>query len=215
MSIRELQNKAVANSLGLATLADITAGAVTSLDGLTGAVTLSSPDASISINNSGNNIEIQAVPVGVYQATYYNSVNQALTSGNTDITFDSLGSWNNPNGYITHTNGTAIFTVVQTGLYFLEINTNIQGTGVAWTGQKSVNIDITRSPVVDVAVLQQSATQNSGTDYGQSVSSTFYLVAGDVINCRVFNVYSSGTPYARGVQNTFDLNTFFTWRFIS
>ena len=152
------------------------------------------------------------------QATYYKSVNQALTAGatgNTDITFDLKASWNNDLGYITHTNGTTIFTVVRTGLYFIEFNTNIQGTGVAWTGQKSVNIDITRSPVIDVAVLQQSATQNSGTDYGQSVSSTFYLVAGDVINCRVFNVYSSGTPYARGVQNTFDLNTFFSWRYIS
>ena len=156
----------------------------------------------------------------VYQATYYKSANQILTGpnapGETDITFDLTGSWNNPNGYITHVNGTKDFTVVQTGLYFLEFNANIQGTGVSWTGSKQVNIDIFRSPTVEQAVIQQSATQNSGTDYGQSVSTTFYLVAGDVINLRIFNIYTSVTqPLARGVQNTFDLNTFFSWRFIS
>jgi hypothetical protein len=149
------------------------------------------------------------------QATYYKSVGQNLTSGNTDITFDLVASWSNVSGYITHVNGTTSFTVVKSGLYLIEFNTNVQGTGVAWTGQKSVNIDITRSPIVEQAVLQQGATQNSGTDYGQSISSTFFLVAGDVINCRVVNTYSAGTPVARGVQNTFDLNTFFSWRYIS
>jgi hypothetical protein len=150
----------------------------------------------------------------VFVAQYYKSTNQNLITGNNDITFDLTQPWNNTGGYITHTNGTSNFTVVQTGLYFIEFNTNIQGTGVAWTGQKSVNIDITRPPIAEQVVLQQSATQNSGTDYGQSISSTFYLVEGDIINCRVFNVYSAGTPLARGVQNTFDLNTFFTWKFI-
>jgi hypothetical protein len=160
----------------------------------------------------------------VYQATYYKSANQLLSGpnapGNTDITFDVKASWNNDGGYITHTNGTTSFTVVRTGLYYLEFNANIQGTGVAWTGSKQVNIDITRSPIVEQAVIQQSATQNSGTDYGQSVSATFYLVAGDVINLRISNIWTSSatplaTPNARGLSSTFDLNTFFTWRFIS
>jgi hypothetical protein len=156
----------------------------------------------------------------VYQATYYKSANQTLNGpnapGNTDITFDLTSPHNNTGGYITHVDGTTVFTVVQTGLYFLEFNANIQGTGVAWTGSKQVNIDITRSPIAEQAVIQQSATQNSGTDYGQSVSATFYLVAGDVINLRIFNIYTSLTqPLARGVSSTFDLNTFFSWRYIS
>lgn len=155
----------------------------------------------------------------VYMATYYKSVNQALTgpngAGNTDITFDLSGAWNNTNGYITHTDGTNDFVVVHTGLYHLEFNANIIATGVAWTGSKSICIDITRSPIAEQAVIEQRATQNSGTDYGQSVSTTFYLVAGDVINLRIFNIYTAGTPYAKGVLNTFDLNTFFTWRFLS
>jgi hypothetical protein len=156
----------------------------------------------------------------IYQATYYKSADQILNGpnapGNTDITFDLTNASNNTGGYITHVNGTTAFTVVQTGLYFLQFNANIQGTGVAWTGSKQVNIDITRSPIAEQAVIQQSATQNSGTDYGQSVSATFYLVAGDVINLRIFNIYTSVTqPVARGVSSTFDLNTFFSWQFIS
>ena len=167
----------------------------------------------ITISNTG------ATPT-VYQATYYKSANQTLNGpnapGNTDITFDLTSPQNNTGGYITHVNGTTDFTVVQTGLYFLEFNANIQGTGVAWTGSKQVNIDITRPTIVEQAVIQQSATQNSGTDYGQSVSATFYLVAGDVINLRIFNIYTSLTqPVARGLSSTFDLNTFFSWRFIT
>jgi hypothetical protein len=149
------------------------------------------------------------------QATYYNSAAQNLTSGDTDITFDLSGAWNNAGGYITHTDGTKDFTVVQTGLYQLEFNASINGSGVAWTGTKFVSIDITRSPTAEQAIIQQSASINSGTSYGQGVSATYYLVANDVINLKVHNVFSSGTPTAIGLTNTIDLGTFFTWRFIS
>lgn len=217
MSIRELENKAVANSLGIATLADITTGAVTSLDGLTGAVTLSSPDASISINNLGNNIEIQAVPVGVFQATYYKSVQQSLVNADTDITFDLVGAWNNDGGYITHVNGTKDFTVVQTGLYQLEFNIFINANGSTWnTGvNKSVSIDITRPTIAEQAVIQNSSSVANSISYQQSVAATYYLVAGDVINLRSTLAFATATPFAVPLTNTFDLNTFFNWRFIS
>jgi hypothetical protein len=55
----------------------------------------------------------------------------------------------------------------------------------------------------------------TATNYGQSLCSTFNLEAGDVINCRVVNSYTSGTPYAQGVTNTIDLNTWFTWRYVA
>ena len=198
-----------------------TGGGVTSLNTETGVLTLTSANANIVVGSTGaGNILLTAPTPQVYQATYYKSADQILNGpnapGNTDITFDLTGAWNNTGGYITHVNGTTSFTVVQTGIYFLEFNANIQGTGVAWTGSKQVNIDITRSPIAEQAVIQQSATQNSGTDYGQSVSTTFYLVAGDVINLRIFNIYTSVTqPLARGLSSTFDLNTFFSWRYIS
>ena len=220
---------------------------VDSVGGKTGAITLAAGDgiaitygannaAPIDIANSGvlsvvagtgitltgdtpQNPTINA-NLPVYQATYYKSADQTLNGpnapGNTDITFDLTGSWNNTGGYITHTDGTTSFTVVQTGVYFLEFNANINGAGVAWTGSKSVSIDVTRSPTAEQAVIEQTATINSGVTYGQSVSTTFYLVAGDVINLRIFNIYTSVTqPLARGLANTFDLNTFFSWRYIS
>ena len=166
--------------------------------------------------NNVSTINGVAYPQTVKQATYYNSVAQNLTSGNTDLSFDSTGAWNNAGGYITHTNGTTNFTVVQTGLYQLEFTASILANGATWTTTlKSIGIDITRSPIAEQAIIGQSANIVTTTNYGQNVSATFYLVAGDVINLRISNTYASGTPTAPGVLNTFDLNNFFSWRYIS
>jgi hypothetical protein len=153
----------------------------------------------------------------VYQATYYKTTTQNLTSGDTDITFDGVGAWNNPNGYITHTNGTTDFNVVQTGLYQLEFNISVLLNNGTWspTVSRSVSIDITRG--TQQGILSANGLQ-AVANYNQQVSGSFYLVAGDVINCRVNNPYTLGTPtppQAQGLQNTFDLNTFFNWTYIS
>jgi hypothetical protein len=162
---------------------------------------------------------LQDSPVGggVIQATYYKSVVQNLTSGGTDLTFDQEASWNNDNGYITHTNGTAAFTVVEAGLYQLEFNATILANGATWatTSNKGIDIDITRSPTAEQVVLGTSAFMASGTNYLQSVCSTFNLEAGDVINCRVNNTFTGGPAQAQCVQNTIDFNTFFTWTYVS
>ena len=157
----------------------------------------------------------------VYQATYYKNSDQNLTSPTTDVTFDEDGTWNNTGGYITHEGGTTDFTVGITGLYQLEFNANIiaVGTGSSWTSlNKTISVDITRSPEAEVFAIQQSASISSGANYSQSLSCTFRLLPNDVINCRISNNFTAGVtgpPYARGLTNTFDLNTFFTWRFIS
>jgi hypothetical protein len=152
-----------------------------------------------------------------FQATYYKTTNQNLTSGSTDITFDGLAAWNNVGGYITHTSGSKDFTVVQTGLYQLEWNTTITATGATWltTTNKFISIDVTRSPAAEEAIIGQSAFMASGTNYAQSISATFYLVAGDVINCRVVNTFTGTAPSVLGLTSTFDLNTWFSWRYIS
>jgi len=160
---------------------------------------------------------LQDSPSSVYQATYYKSVNQNLTSGATDITFDLEGSWNNDNGYITHTAGTTDFTVVQAGLYQLEWFAGVLANAATWTTatNKSVSIDITRSPGTELVVITDSALIATGSNYNQTVCSTFNLEAGDVINCRVVNIFTGGPPQALAVTNTIDLNTWFTWRYVS
>jgi hypothetical protein len=152
----------------------------------------------------------------VYQGTYYKSAPQNLVSGNTDVTFDLTGSWNNTGGYITHVNGTANFIVVQAGLYQLEFNILVLLSGATWatTTNKTVSIDITRSPTAEQTLITNScviAPQN----YGSSVVGSLYLQAGDVINLRVGNTFTGGPPVLQPIQNTFDLQTFFTWRYIS
>jgi len=167
----------------------------------------------ISLTPSGGNTITINNPV--YQATYYKSAQQNLVNPDTDITFDLTGSWNNDGGYITHVNGTKDFTVVQTGLYQLEFNISINANGATWnTGvNKTVSIDITRT--TEQAVIQNSQSVANSISYQQSVSTTYYLIAGDVINLRSTLAYASATPFAVGFLNVFDLNTFFNWRYVS
>jgi hypothetical protein len=169
---------------------------------------------------SGNFVVPGANPCGVipvYQATYYKSVAQTLVSGNNDMTFNLSGSWNNVNGYISHTSGSTDFTVHKTGLYLLEFNAFIFANGATWgTGtNKTISIDITRSPTSEQAIISQSGLTASAINYSQCVSATKYLIAGDVINLRLTLTFAAGPPTALGVVNTFDLNTFFTWRFLN
>jgi hypothetical protein len=155
------------------------------------------------------------------QATYYKTTAQNLNpSGNTDITFDATGSWNNTGGYITHTNGSTDFTVVQAGLYQLEFNALVLANNGTWstTGNKVISIQITRTGIPEQAVMANSALTASALNFGQAITGTYYLLATDIINLTLGGSYSGGIPtppQAAGVLNTFDLNTFFTWTFVS
>jgi hypothetical protein len=153
----------------------------------------------------------------VYQGTYYKSVAQTLISGDNDMTFNLSGYWNNDGGYITHTSGSTNFIVQKTGLYLLEFNAFIFTNNATWgtASNKTISIDITRSPTSEQAIISQANLTASALNYSQCVSATKYLVVGDVINLRLTLTFAGGPPTALGVVNTFDLNTFFTWRFIS
>ena len=205
------------------TLAPVATG-VASLQALTeadngGNLVLASPDATFTTTPSTGtiNMAISFPSVPVYQATYYKSVQQNLVNANTDITFDVVATWSNPNGYITHTSGTTNFTVVVAGLYQLEFNLSINANGATWNNavNKAVSIDITRTTLGEQAVIQNNALTAVNTSYQQAVSSSYYLNVGDIINLRSTLAFASATPFAVGILNTFDLNTFFTWQYIT
>lgn len=202
---------------GLSTITDGT-GLIVGTEGYT----LTFPLDTTGSFNVGEIVNLSTIngaeyPIAPRQATYYKSAGQNMTSGANDVTFDLSGAWNNPDGYITHTDGTTDFTVVQAGLYQLEFNATIVANGATWgTGSnKTINIDITRSPNGEHAIIANAALTSSASNYAQCVSGTYYLEAGDIINLRVFNVFSTAVPEIQHVTNTFDLGTFFTWRFIS
>jgi hypothetical protein len=193
-------------------------GRVESLNELTGVVNIVSPSQDILVAVRGQDVELD-IPA-VKQATYYKSAPQNMINGGngTDVSFDLSGAWNNDGGYITHTDGTTDFTVVQPGLYHLEFNAQIASNGATWgTGSnKTINIEITRSPNGERAITQQACLTASNNPYGQSVSATYRLNAGDIINLRLFNSHGTANiPTILGVQDTFDLNTFFSWRIIT
>jgi hypothetical protein len=193
---------------------------VTAVNAGTGAISINA-GTGISVGTAGSVITIaNSSPAStVYQATYYKSASQNLVSGNTDMTFDLTGSWNNTGGYITHTNGTTDFTVVQAGLYQLELNVSVLINNGTWsaTVSRGIFIDITRPSIAEQSIISNTSLQATA-NYAVQSSATFHLNVGDVINCRVNNPYTLGIPtppQAQGLTNTFDLNTFFTWRFIS
>lgn len=153
----------------------------------------------------------------VFIGTYYKSFLQNLVTGATDITFDLTAPYNNIGGYISHTNGTKDFIVQKTGLYQLEWNATINGgTSTATSLLRQISIDIARSPLVETVTIAQNASIPTASNYGQSVSATFYLVAGDVINCRVVYAFTGiASIVAISSIFNFDYNTWFSWRFIT
>jgi hypothetical protein len=194
---------------------------VTSLNALTGPLTLVG-GSGISVTPAGSNITIATTGAGsVFQATYYKSANQNLQpppGGSTDITFDLTAAWNNDGGYITHVNTTTVFTVVQAGLYQLEWNASVSPSGATWNPGtvKIASIDITRIGFAEqIAIGQTFATSDALNTYIQNVCSSFYLNVGDIINLRLQTSNSTATPVCLGVGTGPDLNTWFTWRYIS
>jgi len=158
--------------------------------------------------------------ISTYQATYYLSANQNLSgpggAGTTDITFNTLAPWNNDGGFITHVPGSKDFTVDTPGLYQLEWNVSVLANGSTWTNTlKQISVDITRTGSPEAITIAQNTTIPSGNNYGQSLSATFSLEAGDVINCRIVNIWIGTPNIAQAIGGSgIDLNTWFTWRFI-
>jgi hypothetical protein len=164
-----------------------------------------------------------APPAPLYQATYYKTTDQSFGANDgssNEVTFNADAAWNNSNGYITHAPGSKDFVVVQAGMYQLEWNVSVAANGATWnTGNnKVISIDLTRDiggPLLERAVIGQTAVGATGQDYSQSVCSTFHLQAGDVINLSVFGLYATNVPVIKGIQNEIDLNSWFTWRYIA
>jgi hypothetical protein len=182
------------------------------------------PDATValSVDTTGikfgdGTIQTTAAITPPFQSTYYKSADQNLVNGSTDITFDQNAAWNNGGGYITHTSGSADFTVTKAGLYQLEWNASVAANGATWNtaNNKVISIDITRSPIAEQIVIGQTAVAATTQNYTQSLCATVKLEIGDVINLRIQGNYATATPTAQGVQNTYDLNTWFSWRFIA
>jgi hypothetical protein len=151
------------------------------------------------------------------QSTYYKTTQQNLINGSTDITFDGNAPWNNSNNYITHATNSADFVVVKSGLYNLEWNASVAANGATWNvgNNKVISIDITRSPIAEQVTIAQTALTATTQSYVQSVSSTFYLEAGDIINLRIQGNFATAVPFVQPIGNSFDLNTWFSWRYAS
>jgi hypothetical protein len=184
-------------------------GGVASLQGITGAVNLTSTDSSVQFTVGGQNLNISA-PLFIGQ--YYRVGAESLGSGVDTITFTNAQTWNNDNGYITASLPSQTFTVVQAGIYQVEFAVTIAGNSATWSGSRSASIHVTRG--TNQSLLQQTVNPISGQSYFLQIVGTLRLNAGDVITCVHNGTNSSGNVLAVGLQNTFDYNTTFTWTFL-
>lgn len=154
----------------------------------------------------------------VYQATYYKTEIQLFPApgGNLDLTFNATAPWSNHGNYMTFAAGSANLVVAKTGLYELSFNVSVGANAATWnTGtSKSISIDITRSPESEQATIAQTAFTSSTLDYSQSVSSPYFLSEGDILNFRVASSHAGQPTVIRPLSGAFDLNTWFSWRFI-
>lgn len=153
----------------------------------------------------------------ILQGTYYNTSNLPLTSPDTDITF-STAEPGNLGINIQHVAGSEDFTVTTPGLYQLEFNASIFGNGATWTAatSKYISIDLTRdvSPPLTKSIISQYANNPPGLDYSQSICATYNLIPGDVLKCRIHITFTGVTSPEARADDSFDLNTWFSWRFI-
>jgi len=151
----------------------------------------------------------------VYIGQYYKTTQQNAPSGTTSVTFDGTASWNNTNGYITHTNGTTDFVCQQAGLYQLELNLAILANSSTWTNlSKAIGINITRIGVTEQQILRNIFNVSASVSWSNSLVGTVRLEAGDVIECVVNQTLASGTALIQCLQDTFDYNTTFTFKVI-
>jgi hypothetical protein len=152
----------------------------------------------------------------VFHATYYRITDLTSVNGNTDIPFDQVATGSNPNGYITQVAGSTDFNVVQAGLYQLELHVSVAPNGGSWNAanNKVISIDILRAPTAEQALISQSAVCASAQSYSLCLSTTYRLLAGDVLNMRHYGNWSTAAPLIQSVTNSFDFNTWFSWRFI-
>ena len=187
-------------------------GGVTSLQGITGAVNLTSTAGTVQYSVGGNNLNIDT-PLFIGQ--YYRGSGEVLASGVDTITFELAQTWTNNPGYITWTTAGGQggnFTVVQPGVYQVEFALTILGAAATWSGQRSANISVLRG--TNQSILQQNVTPLSGQGYAIQVVGTLRLNAGDVITCVHNGTNTTGLVTAQGLTNTFDYNTTFTWTFL-
>ena len=166
-------------------------------------------------------------PPPVKQATYFKSANQLLTTGSLNvISFDSTGTWNNTGGYITQVAVVAPtlptqFLVNRTGLYQFSVNAVVitNTTTYSATENRLLSLSLLRpsTGATNAILVFQGLTATNRT-YGQSLNGSFYCLANDVLSVGVQATFTGGAPSVSGINtapNAFDLNTYFSWTYIS
>jgi hypothetical protein len=150
--------------------------------------------------------------IKVIVGSYYKSVNQLASSGNTNISFDLSESWTIP-GYIDLSTSQTEFVVNTAGLYVLSTALTVDPNAQTWIDglRKAVVIDIIRGPLE--AIFSNSVYPNSNISYDTEASGTVKLEIGDIIRIRsVCNLTSAGQYSIRGTTGNIDRNTWFTFQ---
>jgi hypothetical protein len=153
-----------------------------------------------------------ASPAKVVQ--FYKNAVQTAGSGQILITWDVASSFNDA-GYVSFTPGSATLTILQRGLYQIDMAILNNAGGATWTSLvRGLSLNVTRSPFASVQALNDNIQISSGQSYNQSTVGTLELYAGDVCTVNLGQTLSSGSTLIQPAGTLPDLNTSVTFTFL-
>lgn len=149
-------------------------------------------------------------------AVFSSSISKTLLTGGTVLGFNTNASYNTPIVLNTFNGASNIstFTIGASGLYSLEANVSVSANGATWSAPlRSLNVLLTRGGTT-VTMAASTVNISSGVDYTIHSSSVFNFRVGDTIQFQLTGAITTGSPFAVGTTNTFDLNSWITFQYI-
>jgi hypothetical protein len=151
-------------------------------------------------------------------ALFYQSTNEDLGTATTNIIgLDTTLPGSSPiiTRITTASPDETIFEVNASGIYQLEGHITVIANGATWSSmRKTIAFNVVRAGSGANAVLINTSSQISPSNYAISAIGSFILFAGDQITFVHTQAGVTGNPQAVGVTSTFDLNTWCAFTFI-
>ena len=199
-------------------------GAITSINGLEGAIVIGSGDGSITVTAPPGGTNISIDYYSPFFAQWHLIDNLPVQTGITTLYFDTFSVFSNApiNEFISNpvigpgVPGRGTFTVNKIGVYELFLRVVVSGNSSVWSSDlKKASFELIHEGVNEYVYNTTSApVSGTGPDHVIEVKYIGVFVPGDTILCFYeVGTVISGTPLIVP-QAVFAIQTSFTWKYI-